>query len=105
LPTTNYFSVNGQIIAEETGGVQTDYVTDALGSVVATVDQNAQVINRYTYKPYGGLLSKTGTGPDPKFRWVGSWGYRQTSTALNLPAQSGQNCKGSESMAFLMFLA
>jgi YD repeat-containing protein len=80
LPTTNYYTVNGQIIGEKTtGGSRIDYMRDALGNVTGTLDQNAQVINRYRYKPYGELLAKTGTGPDPKFRWVGSWGYRHTS--------------------------
>jgi RHS repeat-associated protein len=49
-----------------------------LGNVTATIDQNAKVLNRYTYKPFGELLSKEGTAPDPKFLWVGSRGYRQT---------------------------
>jgi RHS repeat-associated protein len=51
---------------------------DALGSVTATVDQTGNVVNRYRYKPYGGLLSKSGVGADPKRQWVGSLGYRQT---------------------------
>ena len=54
-----------------------DYLTDALGSVTATVDQSGTVQNTYRYKPYGDLLAKTGTGNDPKFLWVGSQGYRQ----------------------------
>jgi RHS repeat-associated protein len=49
-----------------------------LGNVTATIDQNAKVLNRYTYKPFGELLSKEGTAPDPKFLWVGAHGYRQT---------------------------
>ncbi|MCH8274749.1 MAG: hypothetical protein IH851_08160 [Armatimonadetes bacterium] len=78
MAVTNYFTVNGEIIGEETGGTQTDYLTDALGSVTATVNQSAAVVNTYRYKPYGGLLAKTGVGADPKFRWVGARGYRQT---------------------------
>jgi hypothetical protein len=82
MPTTTvtkYYSVNGQIIGEKVGSnSRVDYLTDALGSVTATVDQNAAVVNTYRYKPYGAQLSKTGSGPDPAFRWVGSLGYRQT---------------------------
>ena len=48
----------------------------ALGSVTATVNQSAQVVNSYRYKPFGALLAKTGTGPDPAFGWVGTKGYR-----------------------------
>ena len=33
---------------------------------------SAQVINTYRYKPFGDLLSKTGTGADPAFGWVGT---------------------------------
>jgi hypothetical protein len=83
MPTTTvtkYYSVNGQIIGEKVGSnPRTDYLTDALGSVTATVDQNAAIVNTYRYKPYGTQLSKTGSGSDPAFRWVGSHGYRQTS--------------------------
>jgi len=78
MPVTNYLTVNGEIIGESTGGVRTDYLTDALGSVTATVDQSASVVDTYRYKPYGELLAKTGTGSDPQFGWVGSAGYAQT---------------------------
>jgi RHS repeat-associated protein len=77
MAVTNYHTVNGRILGETTGGVRTDYLTDALGSVTATVNPSAQVVNRYTYKPYGGLLAKTGVGADPVNQWVGSLGYRQ----------------------------
>jgi RHS repeat-associated protein len=56
-----------------------DYLTDALGSVTATMNQSAAIVNTYRYKPYGGLLAKTGVGADPAFGWVGSQGYRQTT--------------------------
>lgn len=80
MGVTNYYSVNGEIIGEKpVGGTRTDYLSDALGSVMATVNQSAQVVNTYRYKPYGALLAKTGVGADPSFQWVGSQGYRQTS--------------------------
>jgi len=48
--TTSYFSVGGQILAELTAGsTRVDYVTDALGSVVATASSTATVLNQYTY--------------------------------------------------------
>ena len=79
MPVTNYYTVNREIIGERTtGSPRVDYLTDALGSVTATVNQSAQVVNTYRYKPYGALLAKTGTGPDPAFGWVGSQGYRPT---------------------------
>jgi len=79
MPVTNYYTVNGEIIGEQTTGQERiDYLTDPLGNVTATIDQNAKVLNRYTYKPFGEVLSKEGTAPDPKFLWVGAHGYRQT---------------------------
>jgi len=79
MAVTNYYTVNGALIGEKTaGGSRTDYLTDALGNVTATLNQSGQVVNTYRYKPYGAQLAKTGVGADPAFRWVGSQGYRQT---------------------------
>lgn len=72
----NYYTVDGEILGEECNGVRTDYATDALGSVVGTVNQDCEVVNQYWYKPYGGLLSKLSIGADPRFLWVGTSGYR-----------------------------
>jgi RHS repeat-associated protein len=80
MPVTSYYSVGGELIGEETGGVRLDYLTDALGSVTGTVTQTGVVENTYRYKPYGEQLSKTGTGSDPKFLWNGSLGYRTLSS-------------------------
>lgn len=81
--TKAYYSVNGRILGEASGGTRLDYMTDALGSVTGTVDSSAQVVNTYRYKPYGELLAKTGSGSDPRFRWVGSPGYRQTGNRFS----------------------
>ena len=78
MATTNYVSANGMIVGESTGGVSRAYGTDALGSVVATYS-GAVRENTYQYKPYGGLLSKTGVASDPNFLWNGGSGYRATS--------------------------
>lgn len=86
MPVTNYFSVNGQLIGEQPVGspaARLDYLIDALGSVTGTVDQSAQVVNTYRYKPYGTQLAKTGMGTDPAFQWVGSWGYRKTGRSYS----------------------
>jgi hypothetical protein len=75
-----YYSLNGEIIGERTPAFgRVDYLTDALGSVTATMNQSAGIVNTYRYKPYGGLLAKTGVGTDPEFTWAGAQGYRQTS--------------------------
>lgn len=79
MPTKSYYSVGGRIIGERTEGQpRVDYLTGPVGSVTATANDQGQVVNRYRYKPYGQLLAKTGSGADPRFLWVGSWGYRQT---------------------------
>ncbi len=78
MPVTNYYAVNGRLIGEATIGVRTDYLTDALGNVTATVDQSQAILNTYRYKPHGDVLSKTGVAVDPKYRWVGQYGYRCT---------------------------
>src|SRR2546421_2647467 len=80
MSVINYYTVNGEILGEKTaGGSRIDYLTDALGSVIATKNQSAQIVNTYRYKPYGALLAKTGVGADPSFQWVGGVGYRQTN--------------------------
>lgn len=74
----SYYTVGGEILAERTaGGGRVNYGVDALGSVTSTLVVDA-VQNRYSYKPYGSELSRSGAGADPSFRWVGSLGYRQT---------------------------
>ncbi len=60
-----------------TGQSRLDYLCDALGSVVATVDQTQTVKSTARYKPYGADLATTGT--QPLYGWVGSLGYRKTS--------------------------
>jgi hypothetical protein len=79
MAVTNYHTVNGEIIGETTSGTRTHYITDALGSVTARVDSTVAVAGTYRYKPYGDSLATTGYGTEPKFRWVGSLGYRFTN--------------------------
>jgi RHS repeat-associated protein len=77
MPTTYYYTVDSEIIGEHTAGQsRIDYLTDALGSVVATVDQSQSVTSTARYKPFGDDLAVTGTGP--VFGWNGMSGYRRT---------------------------
>jgi RHS repeat-associated protein len=82
LAVTSYHTVNGRIRAESTGGARTGYLPDALGSVTATV-QGGAMVNTYRYKPYGELLAKTGAEPNPRFRWVGCFGYNNDQQNLH----------------------
>jgi RHS repeat-associated protein len=79
MAVTNYDTIDGRIRTESTGGTRTGYLPDALGSVTATVSESGGVVNTYRFKPYGAQLVKTGGGTDPKFLWVGQWGYYQTN--------------------------
>jgi len=73
-----YYAVNGQLLGQElaNGSQRVDFLTDALGSVTATVDQTGTAQDSYRYTPYGQTLSTSGTGTVPDFRWVGTQGYR-----------------------------
>jgi len=78
MSTTYYYTVDNEIIGEHTlGQSRLDYLTDGLGSVVATVDQTLTVKSTARYKPYGADLAMTGT--QPSYGWAGSSGrYRRT---------------------------
>ena len=78
MGTTYYYTVNDEIIGEHTLGLsRLDYIPDALGSVVATVDQTLTVKSTARYKPYGADLATTGT--QPAYGFVGRTGkYRRT---------------------------
>ena len=78
---TNFITSHGMIWGEISDtGVTRSYGHDALGSVTETF-VNGALDNTYRYKPYGGLLTKTGTSPDPSFLWNGGSGYRATVLA------------------------
>ncbi len=80
MATISYYTIDGQIIAEATGGTRTGYLPDALGSVTATVDEAGAVVNTYRYKPYGSQLSQTGLAEDPAFLWTGASGSLSSAT-------------------------
>ncbi len=88
MPVTNYYTVQGEIIGERTvGQSRLDYIPDALGSVVATVDQTLTVKITARYKPYGADLATTGT--TTKLGWFGEFGFRtQPSPHSNISASA-----------------
>jgi RHS repeat-associated protein len=69
-----YATVAGQILYENRGGVETEFVPDPLGSVIAC--RNALGTTTYTakYWPYGEVRTETGTNPSP-WGYVGTLGY------------------------------
>ncbi len=70
-----YYTINGEIQSEDSDGVVVDFLTDALGSITATVDQTSTSTAKHRYKPYGEQLT---TGTAFRMGWVGSLGYRPT---------------------------
>lgn len=83
MAIVNYHCAKGRLIGEDTNGIRTDYMTDALGSVTGTVNSSQVVVNTYRYKPFGELLAKTGSGADPKFMWNGGTQSRKTGLAYS----------------------
>lgn len=78
IAKTSYYAIDGEIIAERVASVgRREYFSDALGSVTGTL-ANSALQNAYSYKPYGALLQKTGSGLDPSYAWVGTRGYRSS---------------------------
>ncbi len=88
MPTTNYYSVNGEVYGESTDGVMTTYMKDAQGSVIGTI-QAGGVVNTYAYTLVRSTLAKTGTGPGPRFMWNGGNQYRTTELCARLTLRSG----------------
>ncbi len=82
MPVTNYYTIDGQMIGYKDASGRKDYLTDALGSVTAEVDQTgATKTFDGRYKPYGGDLSSNGTRGS--YGWVGGWGYRGTGLSAS----------------------
>ena len=65
---TTFTTINGMLIHEDRGGVETEYVSDPLGSLVQTRNSSGTKTYEAEYWPYGELQASTGTNPS-------SWGY------------------------------
>ncbi len=71
-----FYSVDGQMVGYEEGGVRKDFLTDHLGSIIAIMDENEVRVFDTRYSAYGRNRWITGTGCG--FGWVGTYGYRET---------------------------
>lgn len=76
MATTKYAAISGRLRAQESGGARLDYLTDAMGSVTATVNASQSVERTYRYKPFGAVLAHSGSGPEPRLLFDGSLGAR-----------------------------
>lgn len=63
--TKTFYIYGLGLIGEETDGVYRSYHYDFRGSTVALTDSDGDVTDRYSYGPYGELLTHTGTTSTP----------------------------------------
>ncbi len=82
-----YTTVNGMILHENRGGVETEYVPDPLGSLVKCKDTSGAYIYNAEYWPYGEIRTEAGTNPSP-WNFVGLLGYfRDVASRLYVRAR------------------
>jgi RHS repeat-associated protein len=72
--TTVFTTINGMLVHEDRGGVETEYVSDPLGSLVQTRNSSGTKTYDAQYWPYGELQTSTGTNPS-SWGFVGLLGY------------------------------
>lgn len=76
--SARYTVIDGEVIAQERGGVRHQLVPDPLGSVVALYNGSGTKSDTFEYWPYGESAARTGTTV-AKFQYVGILGYYQDS--------------------------
>jgi RHS repeat-associated protein len=88
------FSVGGNLLAHYTygqglvsqisaSGTTTYYDFDALGSTAGLSGSGGTYVNTYTYLPFGGTLTSSGSLAN-LFQFVSQWGVTATTSGLNL---------------------
>lgn len=80
--SARYTMIDGEVIAQERGGVRHQLVPDPLGSVVALYDDSGTKTDTFGYWPYGESSGRTGT-TNVKFQFVGNLGYYQDGVTRN----------------------
>jgi len=82
-----YTTFAGMVVHQRKNGVDTELISDPLGSVVKTKDASGNETSRTEYWPYGEVQSSTGSNPTP-FGFVGTLGYyRDLATRLYVRAR------------------
>jgi len=82
MGVVNYLTIEGEIVSETRGGVERDYVPDALGSTIALLDNGQTKTDTWTYWPNGEVRTRTGTSTTP-FTYGGTTGcYGDSTNAL-----------------------
>jgi RHS repeat-associated protein len=92
--SARYTVIDGEVVAQERGGVRHQLVPDPLGSTVALYDGNGTKTDTFGYWPYGESSGRTGS-TTAKFQYVGSAGYYQdNSTKKYVRARYLDSVKG-----------
>ncbi|MFO0805474.1 MAG: RHS repeat-associated core domain-containing protein [Gemmataceae bacterium] len=78
--TANYVQGYG-LVSRVSGGTATYYDFDGLGSTVGLTDATGQYVNRYSYLPFGEMLSST-VGVSNPFTYVGRFGVLDVGNGL-----------------------
>ena len=82
-----YLTVNGMLLHENRGGVETQYTPDPLGNLIQCRNSAGTKTYEAHYWPYGEIRSETGTNPSP-WGFVGLLGYlRDAATLLYVRAR------------------
>jgi RHS repeat-associated protein len=69
-----YSNFCGMVVSETRGGVESDYVSDPLGSTVGLMNSVGTMTDRWEYWPYGEVISHTGSSTTP-LTFLGVLGY------------------------------
>ena len=64
------------VVSETRNGVESDYVSDTLGSTIGLLDSAGTMTDRWEYWPYGEVVSRSGTSVTP-LTFLGILGYFQ----------------------------
>ena len=79
--TATYSNFGGRLIYESRGGVETEYVSDPLGSLAMCMDVNQNATYTAEYWPYGEVQVETGSNPS-SWGFVGLLGYFKDLASL-----------------------
>lgn len=77
--SARYTVLDGEVLAQERGGVRHQLLPDPLGSVVALYNDAGVKTDAFEYWPYGESAGRTGTTATP-FQFVGTMGYYTDSS-------------------------
>jgi RHS repeat-associated protein len=74
MATVRYTVLDGEIVGEDRGGTERDYVPNPLGSTVALLNSSQAQTDTLSYWPHGEVSTRSGTSP-ARFQFGGTRGY------------------------------